>query len=108
MGRPAAIGASNIAAYTLGACDCPGCCTNISAPANGHLGLCESTGYLEHGSTCDLSCDAGWQPVVGSITMRCPEPGLFLASGGHDQIQCESCETVSTVTFSSQVCPAPC
>ena len=92
---PRFVNRENLAVFTLGTCDCPGCCTGISAPRNGVLGSCTSSGLLPHRQSCDVACLPGFQPPehgAGSNgTVVCGVAGLPLNTSDVRQLSCTPC-----------------
>lgn len=88
---PAYIPRDNVGVYTLGTCDCPGCCTGIAAPVNGHIGNCREDGTLTLGESCDLSCSPGFNMAQGTTRLTCDQAGASLIPAGAVQMECIPC-----------------
>ena len=92
---PGALAPETVAIYVLGFCDCVGCCSGISPPANGHMGSCDPAGRLEHGATCELMCNPGFQLTAGLADVTCALPGRMLPSAGTTVMTCTPCAASS-------------
>jgi hypothetical protein len=90
---PGGIPPQNVSVYTLGFCDCPGCCSNVVVPRNGSMGSCAASGRLSHGASCELRCQPGFQVSAGNTTVVCGSPGLILRTGGTSAVTCTACGT---------------
>ena len=101
---PGALAPETVAIYVLGFCDCVGCCSGISPPANGHMGSCDPAGRLEHGATCELMCNPGFQLTAGLADVTCALPGRMLPSAGTTVMTCTPCAADSFAAGDGRPC----